>query len=314
MRSRPPGSPAPADLGADEESCLLPATRLRDFLAFVGERAAGGAVLDKADLAESWRRAAARFAAIQVAEAGAADRPEVLPLPRGAQAHVDRLLQLPSFRRTFSTVPVAFGLVELDKLVAYQQYLTGSSLDQVAAALPASLTAAALAKLCLPLAPPRTGFSLARREGDQFVFLADNHDGRFLGAHAVEPSSIAALPVQGHARSVIALAFGFTSNALNVVRFGSRMVLNNGYHRAVALRALGVTHAPCIIQVCGNWDEVGLAGSRTLYEHGDVFFNQARPPLLRDFANPRLVRTFTTRRLRKEIRLSFKVESLKLAV
>ena len=315
MRTRS-SSPAPSFPSGttDQETCLLPATRLGDFIDFVRERGVGGSAMDRGDLAQVWREAVACFEAIQIAEAGAADKLQVLPLPRRMQLHVDKLVQLPTFNQTFSTVPVAFGLVELDKLVVYQQFVTGSTLDHLGAALPAAMTPTDLVKLCLPLNPPQTGFKLARRDGDQFVFLSDNHDGRFLGAQTVEPSRVGGLEVNGHAQAVVALAFGFTTNVLNVVRFGSRMVLNNGYHRALALRARGVTHAPCIIQVCGHWDEVGLAGARAIYDHGELFFSQPRPPLLCDFFNGQLICTWPTYRLRKEIRLTVKVETLKLAV
>lgn len=118
--------------------------------------------------------------------------------------------------------------------------------------------------------------------------------------------------MSGHPQAVVALSVGFTTNVLNVIRFGSRIVLNNGYHRAFALRQLGVTHAPCLIQVCGHWEDVGLAGSSEMYENGPVYFSSARPPLLRDYANPALVQTFPTKRLRKEIRLTYEVDSVQL--
>jgi hypothetical protein len=59
---------------------------------------------------------------------------------------------------------------------------------------------------------------------------------------------------------------------------------------------------PCLIQVCSHWEDVGLAGSGEIFNNGPVYFSSARPPLLRDFANPSLTRTFATRPVRKEIR------------
>lgn len=298
----------------DEEACLVSATRLDDFITFVRERVVDGREQDRGELAQAWRDAAACFAHIQRREAGAADKPEVLPLPRRTQTHVDKLLELPTFQHSFAAVPVAFGLVELDKLVVYQQYITQSSVSALASRLPAQPSVADLARLCLPLDPPETGFRLARQDGERFVFVADNHDGRFLGAQLIEPSRIDGLAVNGHASCVLALPFGFTTNVLNVVRFGSRMVLNNGYHRAAALRRLGVTHAPCIIQVCSHWEDVAIAGSGAIYRNGEAYFSHPRPPMLRDFFNPSLAKTFLTHRLRKEIRVTFEVDTLKLVI
>lgn len=66
---------------------------------------------------------------------------------------------------------------------------------------------------------------------------------------------------------MLALSVGFTTNVLNVVRYGARVVLNNGYHRALALQELGVTHVPCLIQVCAHWEDV-VAGSSEMYDNG----------------------------------------------
>ena len=74
--------------------------------------------MDPGDLADMWRDAAEVFHGLQTAEAGAADKPDIRPLSKTLQKHVDRLVKLDSFAQTFSSVPVAFGMVELDKLVA----------------------------------------------------------------------------------------------------------------------------------------------------------------------------------------------------
>ena len=216
---------------------------------------------------------------------------------------------LASFRQTFSSVPVAFGMVELDKLVVCQQHIGRASVDRMVNGLPRPLADADLAAVCLPLTAGDASFKVAHQGGERFVFVSDTHDTRFLGAQLVNPADIKGLQVHGHAQAVLALSVGFTTNVLNVVRYGGRMVLNNGYHRALALLQLGVTHAPCLIQVCAHWEDVGLAGASEMYDNGPAYFSTARPPLLRDYANPALTRTFVTRRARKEIRISFEVET-----
>lgn len=304
----PPRPQAPAD----ELLCLMGATRLADFIDFVRERAVNGRTLDKAELADDWRDASDVYDELETSEAGAADKPEVLPLPPQLQAHVDELTRLPNFQSTFSSVPVAFGMVALDKLVAYQHHLTLSSVRKMLAQVPQPVDDETLAGLCLPLTAADASFRLAHDDGQKFVFVSDTHDTRFLGARLVQPADIQGFAVNGHAQAVIALSVGFTTNVLNVVRYGGRMVLNNGYHRAWALLQMGVTHAPCLIQVCAHWEDVGLVGNREIYENGPVYFSSARPPMLRDFGNPALTRVFPARRLRREIRISYEVDSLQL--
>ncbi len=285
------------------------ATRLADFIEFVRDRAVGGAEMDRGELADIWREAAAVYETLQTSEAGAADNPAIKPLTPVLQAHVSELVKLPNFQSTFSSVPVAFGMVELDKLVMYQQHITQSTLRQMTQTLRAPMSDQDLAALCLPLTPAQVGFRVAQQESRRFAFVADNHDVRFLGAQIINPGDIKGLVTDGHPQAVVALSIGCTTNVLNVVRYGSRIVLNNGYHRALALRALGITHAPCLIQVCGHWEDVGLAGASEIFDNGPAYFSTARPPMLRDYANPALTRTFVTNRAKKEIRISFEVET-----
>ena len=313
MMPKPPMPAAPRPVDAlDHELCLMGATRMSDFVEFVRERAIGGRDMDRGDLAQMWRDASEVFSALQTTEASAADKPQILPLSRTLQAHVNKLVKLDSFQQTFSAVPVAFGMVELDKLVVCQQHIGRASVDRMVSGLPQPLTDGDLAAVCLPLAAGNAGFRVAHQDGERFVFVSDTHDTRFLGAQLVNPAEIKGLKVNGHAQAVVALSVGFTTNVLNVVRYGGRVVLNNGYHRALALHELGVTHAPCLIQVCAHWEDVGLAGASEMYDNGPVYFSSARPPLLRDFANPLLMRRFATRRLTREIRIKYEVDSLQL--
>ena len=137
---------------------------------------------------------------------------------------------------------------------------------------------------------------------------------RFLGATLVDPAAIKGLSVQGHARAVIALSVGFSSNVLNVIRLGNRVVLNNGHHRAYALRAMGLTHVPCVIQVCASHEELREAASSEICDNSDLYYEAPRPPLLRDFDRPDLTRAFTTARLQRQVSVQFKSESRQLAI
>lgn len=306
-----PRTAPPADDGTDQTLYLLGATRLPEYLDFVRERVIGGRDMDRTELADDWREAAALYRELETTEAGAADKPPVKPLPAALQRHVEALAELPNFRKTFATVPVAFGLVELDRLVVYQHRIAMHAVDRMTAR-PGPLDDAALADICLPLGTPPAAFRMVAGDDHQMVFESDNHDARFLEPQLVDPADIAGFTVNGHAQAVLALAVGFTTNVLNVVRHNNRLVLNNGYHRAYALRALGVTHAPCLIQVCSHWEDVALVASSEIYDNATLYFSAPRPPLLRDFLNPELTRRFATHRMRKQIRISFEAESIQL--
>ncbi|MGB4116623.1 MAG: hypothetical protein WBK51_08775 [Polaromonas sp.] len=306
-------NPSSADQ-PDQVLCLTGVTRLADFITFVRERTTGGVERELGELAGTWRKAACSFEALQATEAGIADSVKVLPLPRMLRTHVKKLTKLAHFQQTFSSVPVAFGMVELDKLVVYQQHIMSSSVLKMTQTLTPDMNHTAMADLCLPLTQTDAGFRMVSQDDGRFIFLSDNHDARFQGAQLVKPSDIKGLKINGYSQAVVALSVGFTTNVLNVVRYGSRMVLNNGYHRAFALRQMGVTHAPCLIQVCAHWEDLSLVGSREMMDNGPVYFSAARPPLLKDFADPGLTLAFPAKALRKEIRIKYDADSAQLAL
>ena len=106
----------------------------------------------------------------------------------------------------------------------------------------------------------------------------------------------------------LALVVGYGSNFLSVIRWEDRMVLHNGYHRAVALRAAGFTHAPCIVQDVTRRDELDLTAASTVAGDPAFYFRAPRPPLLKDFFDPRLRTVLHTRRAERFVEVSFEVK------
>ncbi len=297
-----------------EEWCLMGPRHLDEMLRLVESFGVTGPGTDRHSVSSRWRQAYQEYERLAVSEAGAADRPQVKPLPKAMAAHVQRLIELPGVQRTFSTVPVAFGMVELEKLMVSQYSMTKAVVDHVRQA-PATLRSAKrFAELCLPLAPIAANFKVAGRGKREFTFVADTHDMRFLGAKLLHPAQITDLDIRGQPQSVLALALGYSTNALNVVRFNDRLVLNNGHHRAFALRAMGVTHAPCLIQVCASSSDLQQVAMEEVVNEADLYFDAPRPPLLRDFANPALMQSYQAPRRWRQVTVKITVESQLLAL
>lgn len=288
---------------------VMGATRMADFLKLVEERTIGGRERDKGELAERWRKAAAVFEALQTAEAGQADEVSVLPLSSTLQAHVDKLIATQYFQDAFAVVPVAFGMVELEKLIVYQQSIQGATVKKMTEGQSVAMSDQELADLCLPLSQPPASIRLVNEKNGHFHFVSDSHDARFQGAQLVKPADVKGLKINGQSQAIVALSFGFSTNVLNVVRYGKRMVLNNGYHRAFALSRMGIKYAPCLIQVCGHWEDVGMAGSSEISNNGELFFSKPRPPLLKDYSNSELTAIFPVKQATKEIRLNYEIAS-----
>ncbi len=296
-----------------EELCLLGPRQLQSQLLWATESSPGFDAQRRASMAQRWRAAAAVYRDLALSEPTAADQPQVLALPKAMARHLAQLVQTSAFRHTFDVVPVAFGLVELDKLVVSQYCITRNLVRGGVYSNELPLSGLKLAQLCLPIKPRTPDFKLIYHDEGEYVFSARHHDLRFLGATLLATSQLAALNLEGHPQAALALAVGASCNLIDVVRWGDRLVLNNGHHRAHALRAQGLTHVPCVIQVCSSADDLALAASSEIADNSDLYFDLPRPPLLRDFDNPALTHTVTTPRLHRQVRVSFKVESRLLA-
>jgi hypothetical protein len=121
------------------------------------------------------------------------------------------------------------------------------------------------------------------------------------------PQQIRDYDAFGAMAGIVGLVVGFGSNFLNVIRVGKRLVLHNGYHRACALHALGITHAPCIIQTVTRSDELELAAKATVAEDPEFYFHTARPPLLKDFFDPKIGKVFRTHKQVRMIEVNYEV-------
>ena len=300
--------------GYDQVLYLMGIASLADFLDFARERAdlaapGTGAIAGNSpmDLAEAWRDAATIFEGLVENDAYPTELPPVHPLPESMNSHCETFVSRSHVQREFDRVPIALAMVPLAYLVAAQHQLNVSTTNSVEINSD-PISDASLAQICLPLdAPPHT-LRVLHKNADGITFAADNHDIRFLRAHAIS-GPIANLPSRGHVNQTLALPVGFSINVLNVIRYQNRLILNNGYHRAFALWQRGVTHAPAVIQVCRHWEDVAMVGSSELHENASVYLEHRRPPLLKDFANRQLCMSFAVRRARKYLRIRYQVET-----
>lgn len=69
-------------------------------------------------------------------------------------------------------------------------------------------------------------------------------------------------------------------NCVQVVEYGNRYLLKNGYHRCYKLMESGITHVPAFVCSVGNWQETGGA-NQGMFQR-DLVFGQ-RPPMLADY-------------------------------
>lgn len=293
-----------------EEVQLLGVPTLADYV----HRAqlANGATAKNVAIDE-WRRAAEHYALLETTEAGVADSPSILDLPEELLPARDRLIADPHFERTFSESPIAFGMVELDRLVAYQHHLSRDHAAKLNNMLGAMPSAEAVFGLCLPIrhTAPEVQVSVS---GRKFVFQSAADDFRVHSPKLLEAAVLQTLVGSGPVVAGVGLTVGFGSSYLNVVRWADRLVLNNGYHRAYALRSMGITHVPCVIQAMLHADELAFAGESALIDDYANWFSAPRPPLFKDFFDPLLSTVLRRQRTRQQIQISFTVETVRVPI
>jgi hypothetical protein len=285
---------------------LLGQPHLQDYLSFVKHKVVGGRDMDPASLADEWREANDLYHELENEEAGIADTAETRPLDPSLASMVEAVRAHPWYRATFDTLPARFEMVELDKLIVYQTSVSNLFSGARAQALGRNPAPADLFDFCLPLDRNNPPVRVERLSGDRWLFTSPSTDLRSHEARPLNAAQLAAFTSSGPVAGGIALLVGFGCNFMSVVRSDTRLVLHNGYHRACALRALGITHAPAIVQDVTRKDELKVAASDTVIEDPAFYFLAARPPLLKDFFDSRIAKKLAVRPIQHSVEIEFK--------
>jgi hypothetical protein len=281
---------------------LLGQPHLSDYLDFVREQVVGGTRMCPRELADEWRVANDIYYDLEESEAGIADKIRCRPLPQSLVPLAEQLRASAHYRNTFDTFPMTFELVELDKLMVSQTYVTCSFSEARAQLLGPRMTPQALFHFCQPLAHDPPPVRIEQTDEGIFVLSSESTD---LRPHRVKLLRGDELSIEstGAIAGMIGLAVGFGSNFFTAIRSEKRLILHNGYHRAYAMRAAGITHAPCLVQTVTRKDELRIAASDAVSSDPEFYFRSRRPPILKDFFDPRLTRRFALRRQRTVVQV-----------
>ncbi len=244
-------------------------------------------------LVDEWHAASGILKALEKEEGGAADNAEMLPLGPQYEPLLVEFLKDPIQRSSFNAVPTDIALVELDKLVVYQKHIDLTFTGQLEKDLGPTPDWNRVFRTCLPYDHPKPPVKWSRLSSDSYVFVSPSNDLRFLGATPLRDREFQDCSSLGAVVSVLGLAVGFGSNFMNAVYSDGRLILNNGSHRAYTLRKLGVTHAPCIVQHVPSRAALEVVASHEVRSDLDLYLTNPRPPMLRDYFDPRLHKIFS---------------------
>jgi hypothetical protein len=277
-----------AQVVSDETAFLIGRPPLGEYLGFLSQTLESQ-TLDQADLASRWRDANDHVRQLEQSEVGWADSPQLGELPKSLEPLRDQVLRDPTVKRAFAIVPVDIAIVELDKLVVFQKHINLAYAGSLRAVLPGDATDVDLFRFGLPFDgrhdPEIHGGQIGQ---NVWAFSSPSTDMRVLELRRLDPSEVPGFVTGGIPAAIIAAVVGYGSNYLNAIHVDNRLVLNNGSHRAYALREAGYTHAPCLIQKVSRREELEIFGNAELNLRPDVYLTDTRPPLLKDYFDPEL--------------------------
>jgi hypothetical protein len=303
------GAAAGAVRETHEETWLLGQAPMRKYLDFVSDIGIEPLLPKRPRLVEEWGRAAQYYDELAEREAGIADHADQLPLDPALAPLAAQVMASPRFGATFDSLPTRIVMVEVAKLVVCQNHVTRTFVEGLKARLGPDPDPAALLRFCLPLDDGRTPVQVRETGSRRFTFTSGSTDLRYHESMLLKPHQLPAYTSFGEVAGVVGVEVGFSSNFMNAVcdDDSGRLLLHNGYHRACALVELGITHAPCVVQTVSSRDELDLVAKSVVAQDPGYFFNAPRPPLLKDFADPRIRRVIPVKKVSRVIEVSWEV-------
>lgn len=293
---------------ADSHVFLIGRPPIGELLGFIRNMAVDGQNVDLADLTTEWRSANDHVLKLEKDEPGIADNPPVEPLPPSLNDLAAKVLADPVYKRAYRFVPSQIALVDLDGVVVFQKFINLAYVEQLKRRLSVKPSVEEVFNFALPLQPQQPQVQLMQNNPNMYTLISTSTDFRFLEAEMFQPDAVPTLRSQGRPVAIIGLVVGFGSNFLNVYHAENRLVLGNGSHRAYALRDLGITKIPCLVQRVTRRDELDLVAPGDLAASPDRYLKSPRPPMLRDYFDPALRKIVSVYKKNRVVRVQFGIE------
>ncbi len=280
---------------------LLGQPKLSEHLDFVHDLVVDGDKMNRAELVDDWRRANDYYFKLEEQEADLANEIDVFNLDPALHQLMEDTMADPRYQYTFDKFPTSFAMIELDKLVISQLHVNHNFSEQLQSKLDPKPDPETLFKFCLPPLAPEHTVRIRKTGSKRYQFSSESSDFRTHNAVVLKPDQVLAYDTFGPISGMVGLGVGFGSNFLTAIRAEDRVLLHNGYHRAHALRSVGITHAPCILQSVTRLDELEIAAKSDVTDDPNYYFGSPRPPLLKDFFDPYIRKEFEVYRTVKKV-------------
>jgi len=257
-----------------------------EVVQYLRTQALGVGESEQTQILQAWEKLQPRVQALLQSEVGVAEAIGVSDIPPEHQKVVEQFASDRLFQKSFSMLPTGFAIVEIDKLVAAQRTVNQDYVQKLLKSVPKNPQLGDLLNICV--SPTRQMNPIQHLEAGQgvHVFSSPNSDIRFLGSFKKDlvAADLEYAMGGGIPAAAIISFVGYGSAPINVLYANRRVVLNNGFHRVFALRSMGVTHIPVVIQSVQNLAlefPTQVAGLPREYLLG-----APRPMLIKDFFEP----------------------------
>jgi hypothetical protein len=303
-------APYSASVPGDEHIFLIGRPPLAEYIGFIQAMTVDGQNADLGALANQWRAANDHILELERKEKGYADNPAIAPVPQNLQASRQKVLDNPMFQKAYGLVPTDIGIIELDRLVVYQKHINLDYVRVIEANLGKSPNEDQVFRLSLPFDETTPAVQVRRLPNGSFVFVSPSNDLRVMDAVILGPAQVAGYQSRGPVAGVVGVVVGFTANCLTAVHADNRLILHNGSHRAFALRNLGLTHAPCLIQRVSRREELPVVLGEPVAKDADLYLKADRPPLLKDYFDPKLRKVERVPKQSRQVKIVFGSEAI----
>jgi hypothetical protein len=294
-----------------QEVWLLGQPPLTKYMKFVEEMVVDGVPTHRAALVAEWCSANEYYADLEKTEAGIADKTDVFDLDPVLRPLAEKVMADTRYQRSFDRLPTRFAMVELDTLIIGHPYVSLHHVERLKGQIGPSPSPEALFRFCLPLDRSEAPVKVRQVGPQRYLFWSRSSDFRFKSAAMLDAEQINALCQFGTVSGGIGLFVGYGSNFLNVIQSDQRMLVNNGHHRAYALRDLGITHAPSIVQTVASLDELTITAARAVLDKPAFYFAAKRPPILKDFFDPKIRKVVRVQSMMNLVEVSFEAKLFK---
>lgn len=287
---------------------------LIDFVRTIKTSAVGASDLDEMELTREWRTAHALVKELQSNDASSADMHDLEGLPSTVSQDAETILERPEFQHKYGLVPYTWALVELDRLIVWQSYVDLPYVALLRERLGYRPSLRELVRFAAGESNDKPPVCVTGYGGNDYVITSPSSDLRVLSISQLDPKSFQDYNTGGRPAAMFGVYVGYSMNTLSAVHMSGRTILMNGTHRAYALRAHGLTHVPCMIRRPLSTEDLDLVGPGNADARFSTSFTAKRPPLLKDFFDPRLVKSYPAVRKTHQIEVKIRVEHSIVAI